>query len=262
MKKRKQQFEKRVSASNSVFDVFLYAVRSVIRSFLPVVILFSGSCSVIQKTAKQELTDGVYQQKMDKKKETVYVNVLNENIRIYRVIKTADGLKVDTARISQMYSDILKTKEGIEFSLSKKSFDVDFLTIPLKYRTAQKSVAPQLNANFNGAVYLGYRTDRYVINYQSNPLHISERKMTHLGYSVGIFTGLGNTFMSPTNTNNALQQEYDAMVWNKGIAAIFGVNSFSLGFSVGFDNLLDQNRDTWIYESKPWLGLIFGLNLN
>ena len=35
-----------------------------------------------------------------------------------------------------------------------------------------------------------------------------------------------------------------------------------LGFAVGADRLLDRNADRWIHEGKPWLGLVFGLNLN
>ncbi len=235
-----------------------------IKQIIPAIQLlcFLSSCSVIQKTAKQELTDGYYTQKSNTSKQQVYVDIVDETVRIYPVTRTNNVLKVDTAQLYQLYLPIINTKNNVQFSLSKKSFDVDFLTIPLKYRFAEKQVNPQLNANINGAVYFGYRTDRYAIRYKLNPLQVSERKNTHIGYSIGIFSGLGNTFMSPTNTNNLLQQEYDGMVWSKGIAGIFGVNSFTIGLSVGFDNLLDQNRMIWIYENKPWIGLVFGLNIN
>ncbi|MGL6268762.1 MAG: hypothetical protein ACRC2O_12600 [Chitinophagaceae bacterium] len=76
------------------------------------------------------------------------------------------------------------------------------------------------------------------------------------------FTGLGNTFMSPTNTNNTLLQEYDGIVWSKGLAGILAINNFTVGLALGFDYLVDKNRSIWIYQNKPWLGLAFGLNLN
>lgn len=68
--------------------------------------------------------------------------------------------------------------------------------------------------------------------------------------------------MSPTNTGGRLPDEYDGIVWSKGVATIFAVNNFTLGLAFGFDNLLDENRRIWLYESKPWAGLTFGLNLN
>lgn len=68
--------------------------------------------------------------------------------------------------------------------------------------------------------------------------------------------------VSPTTTNDQTEHEYDGIVWTKGVAGIFAINTFTIGVSLGFDNLLDQNRTVWIYESKPWIGFTFGLNLN
>ena len=94
-----------------------------------------------------------------------------------------------------------------------------------------------------------------------NEVEISQIQ-NHFGFSFGVFTGFGNTFMSPTNTNNILQQEYDGIVWSKGVAGILAVNNFTLGLAFGFDNLLDKNHSNWNYKNKPWVGLAFGLNLN
>ncbi len=221
-----------------------------------------NSCSVMQKTAKKDLIDDFYTQKTNKEKQKVYADIIDDTLHIYATKLTKNVLKVDTTQAPKVFLPVGKNKDNLEFSLSKTSFDIDFLTIPLKYRFSKKNVQPQLNTNLNGAVYLGYRTDRYFINYKLNPLQKSERKTTHIGYSVGIFSGLGNTLMSPTNTNDKLLQEYDGLVWSKGIAAIFGVNSFTVGLSIGYDNLMDHNRNVWIYENQPWLGLAFGLNLN
>lgn len=191
----------------------------------------------------------------------VYVDVADENIHIHPAIYKGHSIIIDTSQDFKVYLPVQK-KLNDKVSLSKASFDIDFLTIPLKLRFAQQSVPPQLNANINGAVFMGYRTDRYTLSYRNNPLLISERKTTHFGYSTGFFTGIGNTLMSPTNSNNMLTQEYDAIAWSKGIAGILAINNFTLGLSVGFDNLLDKNGKLWIYESKPWIGLAFGLNLN
>lgn len=225
------------------------------------VLLLLTSCNVFKKTAKQGLTNGVYTQKMNHEKEKVYIHVADENIHIYPTISKENTLLADTTKKHRTYT-FLQKKLDNKASLSKTSLDFDLLTIPIKFRFAQQSVPPQMNTNINGALFIGYRTDKYTLDYQTNPLQISERKLTHVGYSVGLFSGIGNTLMSPTNSNNILSQEYDAVVWSKGIAGIFGINNFTLGLTVGFDNLLDKNSGSWIYKSKPWLGLSFGLNLN
>lgn len=221
-----------------------------------------SACSVFYKTAKKELNDGFYTQKIEGSKKIVYIDVEEETIRLHPSKIKNKKRVIDTSLPCEFFVKELKTDEPIIMSFNRPSLDIDFLTIPLKLRSAQNDVPTQLNTNLNGALYIGYRNDRYLLNYIKNPLGISERNLNHFGFSFGAFTGFGNTFMSPTNTNNILQQEYDGIVWSKGIAGIFALNSFTLGLSVGFDNLLDKNRNIWIYQNKPWLGLSFGLNLN
>ncbi|MDX1936766.1 MAG: hypothetical protein SFU21_06605 [Flavihumibacter sp.] len=145
---------------------------------------------------------------------------------------------------------------------SKNTFDIDFLTMPLKLRPSLQQVPPQLNTNLNGAVYFGFRKDAYHLNSKITPLQQRQQQLNHFGFSVGGFTGIGNTFISPTTTNLQLQQEYDGVVWSKGFAAIIAINNFTVGIACGADHLLDKNRQVWIYQSKPWFGLAFGLNLN
>ena len=74
--------------------------------------------------------------------------------------------------------------------------------------------------------------------------------------------GLGNTIITPTTTNNVISSEYDGIILQKGIAGIIAVNKLTVGLSLGSDNLLDVNQNFWIYQNKPWFGLMLGLNLN
>lgn len=220
------------------------------------------SCSVIRPTPKSALVDGVYTQKKDKQIKKVYVDIEDDVLRIHHTKSHGQQLGIDSLSTGDFYPE--QIKEGIieKSFFSQQSFDVDFLTIPLKYRFANSDVPAQLNTTLNGAVYLGYRIDRYVVGYKPDFLNRSLRNITHYGFSFGIFNGLGSTAMTPTNTFNRISQEYDGVVWNKGVAGILAVNNFTLGISLGIDNLLDKNRKVWIYESRPWVGIAFGLNLN
>ena len=141
------------------------------------------------------------------------------------------------------------------------SLDLDAVTIPIKMRYS-KDIPIQMNANINGAIYLGLRRDRYKINYELSPIHIYNRSKKHFGLSVGVFSGIGNTLVSPSNTNNQVSIEYDGVIWSKGIATMFAMNNTTIGCAFGFDQLLGPHQNDWIYQNKPYLGLMLGLNIN
>ena len=144
----------------------------------------------------------------------------------------------------------------------KYSFDLDVLTIPFKYRPTADGVPRQLNTQFNGALYAGYRTDRYRIRYSPTPLNVARREITHFGFSVGYFSGIGAETITPLVTNHIFQDEYDGIVWMNGVGGFIGINNFTFGLGIGLDYLLDHNRKHWVYQGKPWLGLALGLNVN
>ncbi|PLK45922.1 hypothetical protein [Emticicia sp. TH156] len=232
------------------------------RHLLLLSVFIVSGCGVISTTPKKVLIDGIYKQKRESLTRKVYVNIEDETLRIHPLSVAANKTTFDTLNPEEVFP-VEINKAGIRKSaFTGNSFDIDFLTIPIKYRFARHSVPAQLNANINGAVYLGYRIDKYVVSYKPDLLGHSFRYITHYGFSWGIFNGLGNTAMTPTNTFPAIDQEYDGIVWNKGIAGIFAINNFTLGVSAGLDNLLDKNKKAWIYQSRPWFGIAIGLNLN
>ncbi len=237
----------------------LYLLRGVERyALLFLLALQLASCGVFKPSPKSSLTDGYYKQKTSNGRQQVYVDVMEEDIQL----SPLDQLQKPTTSPALFPLTDSGTLARGPLRIHKPSLDIDFLTIPLKFRPARADVPAQLNANLNGAAFLGYRTDRYTIRYHSSPLGRQERHVDHFGYSIGIFSGFGNTFMSPTNTMNRIQQEYDGVVWNKGVAAMFAINNFTIGLAVGVDHLLDKNKAVWIYQGKAWFGLSFGLNLN
>ncbi len=192
----------------------------------------------------------------------MYVDIEEDVLGIHAVKKVGNEKVIDTSAGEKFYQKEMTGTPISASSFSSNTLDIDFVTIPLKFRPAQKGVPAQLNANLNGAVYCGLRTDRYTVAYHPNPLGKSVRNTNHYGFSFGVFTGLGNTAMNATTTSGFISSEYDGVLWTKGVAGIIAVNAFTVGLSVGVDNLLDNNRSHWIYETKAWIGLAFGLNLN
>lgn len=223
---------------------------------------FSG-CSLLGTSTKTGFADDYYTVRKDSLKEKVYVDFEEDEITIYSVSGRKESkLKIDPTVPGKIFPKEEKSAELSDLKFRHSNFDLDLFTMPVKLRPAQNDVPWQLNANLNGAVYAGYRTDKFNLHYTPNPLGKVKRSVTHLGISFGVFSGIGNTFMSPTNTNFYITTEYDGVVWTKGIAAIFALNNFTAGLALGTDNLTDKNKSHWNYEGRPWLGLVLGLNLN
>ncbi len=221
------------------------------------------SCSSILQAPKYEFSDGFYKLKLAGSKPTkVYVENEADSIVIYLLRRQGKTYTVNT---STRRNVILRpTREDSLFQKSiftHQSLDIDFLTIPFTYRPPAESFPRQFSSNFNGVLYLGFRKDIYSVKYDPLIMGTYKRNITHYGLSMGAFSGLGSTTMNFYVTNNAISIEYDGLVWMKGISFIMGVQNFTVGAAVGWDNLLDQNRKYWIYQGKPWMGVAVGFNL-
>ncbi len=233
-----------------------------------IILLFSvtvglfTSCGVIKNSPKYQLANGYYKSKsFSTKTEKVYIDNEEDTVYVYKYDKHLKT--VDTSSLNRLVF-AHKTSKSNEDSkyFRQPSFDVDFVTMPFKYRPTQRGFPQQFNTNLNGAVYFGLRNDVYHLKYKETPLKKYLRQTTHYGFSFGVFTGIGGAAINPWVTNGVVGYEYDGVAWSKGIGAIIGINNFTLGLALGFDDLLDENKDFWIYQQKPWLGLAFGLNLN
>lgn len=221
------------------------------------VLFFSSACSIVQNNNKENFTEGYYFLK-EKRKQHVFVNMQQDTVQIHYLSSEKKLISEQTPKIYPIYA-----REKLPISkLYVSSFDVDFLTLILKFRPATSGMEAQINTNINGVVYLGRRVDAYTIKYTANPLKEYNRTVSHYGFSLGGFIGLGSSTIGQHTTNNQLSYEYDGVILNKGIAAIIAVDNFTIGFSLGFDNLLDKNKNVWIYQNKPNVGLAVGMNLN
>lgn len=154
-------------------------------------------------------------------------------------------------------------RRGQHVILLSSKFDLDVFTIPFKARPPQAPLPVQLNTNFNAALYFGRRLDFYHVNSQLLPAdrHAAHVRTVGLGY--GLFAGLGSTIINPDVTNQqARVAEYEGFVVHAGAAAIYDARIFNLGLAIGADQLLGPNGRHWIYQRKPWFGVLFGLDLN
>lgn len=217
-------------------------------------------CSAIKETSNHQMETGIYRVS-NQKNRRFYTVVEDNKITLHPVIKTNEGWLANADTVTAVHLSAANPgKQSITFTT--RSFDFDVLTILFKYRPYISGFPNQLNTNFNGAGYLGYRSDLYILSYDKDPLNSYQRRMSHFGYSIGFFGGLGATTMNPFVTNSQVLSEYDGVVITKGIAGLIGVGNLTFGVAVGIDHLMDKNHQVWIYQAKPWTGFTVGLNVN
>jgi hypothetical protein len=217
--------------------------------YIPLLIfgaLFLQSCSTLKNSPKYQLNDGYYKfRQTNSKYKKVYIDTEDDSVKIYPI----DGEPPLT--IVPSTAEYFRTDK----------FDVDVMTILFKFRPTSTTIPRQLNTNFNGNVYLGYRVDRFQVGFEKTPAG-QKKSYRHSGLTFGLFGGIGSTAVNPWTTANQITDEYDGFVLSRGFAAMAGLNSLTVGIGVGWDYLTDRDKKVWVYQNKPWFGLTLGLNLN
>ncbi len=230
-----------------------------------IVIFLNQGCSVLTGTSEIFIEEGYYDIRNHEITEgKIYVEDLKDSIMIY-LINLEDVPDVFDKEVIQdtiVLPGKVAANEYRSISFSKVSFDLDLLTFLFKYRPSQINFPRQLNAEPNGVIFTGYRTDIFTVDYVPSVPGSVRQSVNHTGFSFGVFTGFGSALMNPWVTSSKIDKEYDGMVWSNGVASLLAVQNISIAMGIGFDFLLDGNRDVWIYQNKPWLGFAVGINLN
>ena len=148
--------------------------------------------------------------------------------------------------------------------LLRRRLDIDVFTIPFKVRPPQGGVPVQLNTNFNAAIYVGRRLDFYSLRTKSTTPFGPAAHIRALGLGYGAFIGAGSTFITDdvTATSRPTAADYEGVVLHGGLAAIYDARAFNIGLAAGLDQLLGPDGKHWVYQHKPWFGILFGLDLN
>jgi hypothetical protein len=190
------------------------------------------------------------------------VHAKQPDIASERVYVIDDGDSIQLIIPSTDKRRYVRPSTYLPWTFQRTEVDIDVFTLPFKIRPGQSKLPAQLNSNFNAAIYLGRRIDLY--NYRSKAVtpSFAVRELRSRGFGYGVFGGVGSTFINDFVTKNPIGIEYEGVVLDVGVAAIYDARIFNIGFAVGFDYLADRNRREWIYQQKPWFGVLFGLNLN
>lgn len=212
-----------------------------VQLYLLLSMLFMSSCSVIKNQSKYELSSDVRYRTSNSKYQKAMVTVESDSIYI-------------------KLSDSTKQKANIDSRFLKNSFDVDVLTALSKFRPAKINLPNQLTTDFNGNFFIGYRYDRFRLKASSK--NRRQEYLSHRAMTFGLFGGIGTSAINPSTTNYLITNEYNGVVVQRGVVVMAGVQKLTIGLSAGWDYLIDENESKWIYQNKPWYGLMVGINLN
>lgn len=224
-------------------------------------LLCCPSCVALKQSGTHDLRDGYFLLKtVAVAPQQVYAVVTDDSLAIHSLIKnTKQPVTVATKKMA--IGGIVADSLLQPFTLVKKSIDLDLSTNLFKYRFRRKTLPNQISSNLNFALYSGYRHDYFKFKDEADPLMKHKRVMRHFEFDMGVFAGLGSSPLNSSTTANAINVEYDGVVFQKGIAFFIGSRNFTIGLGLGTDGLMDSNKKSWIYQEKPWMGVMIGLNL-
>jgi len=230
---------------------------------LIVLVIIQSACTTIKKNALEDLPEGKYEvsRKSDRSflaSQDSFQREAVKKIQLYQ----EDSLYFLLSGTSIKGTVRLSHEKNQTLVLYTSSFDFDVFTTPFKFRPPTTAIPQQLNTNFNGSFYFGYRRDRFSIKRMQLANNIARDYFTKAGIGIGAFVGVGTAFVNPISMRNSIDYEYDAVAIDYGLAVLLGLRNFNTGISVGFDFLTDRNKKQWVYQHKPWIGIFIGLNLN
>jgi hypothetical protein len=209
------------------------------------------SCAALKETARYEFVDDEYWYKQRPNKyQKVYIDAEMENGAI-------DIYPIDPA----LNDELPTVKENADQYFVMRDLHLNILTIPFKFRPSVAGFPSQLNSNFNGELFLGYRIDKFRRHFKNTPAGIKD-ELLHWGVSGGIFGGIGSSVIAPWTTSYQTMDEYNGFVLSRGVGVLGSINRLNVGFAIGWDYLTDRDKNIWIHQNKIWYGLALGLNLN
>lgn len=222
-----------------------------------------SGCIVLRQSAKYNFNDGIYATRVLGKERVYVMHVDEDTLAVMPVKQYKDSTAILTARRVNYTPMQRRIKENkMMQTFYKPSFDFDVMTIPLKYRPSTYGIPRQLMSTFNGALFAGYRLDAYKLKYKRTPLNVYKQDTRHMGYSAGVYAGLGSSVINPWVMKDPnFNLEYEGVTLAGGIAVNMAVDKIAFGLALGFDYLTDHNGPYWVYQGKPTLGVTLGLDL-
>jgi len=140
------------------------------------------------------------------------------------------------------------------------------ITIPFKFRGEfADSIPATIGTSFNAGFAFGgkWTVHKYGAYYKE-----IDGQYSYLSTKKKAFSLTGGGFLGPTvialendkNVTEIIDVDHSELGLTAGLFGVAGAGKFNLGLAVGWDMAVGRDGDKWIYDRKPWLGLVLGLD--
>lgn len=141
------------------------------------------------------------------------------------------------------------------------------ISILIKYRPSitvdNKDYQYSAASSFNAGFAFGIKRRRnwvrngYMIDADRKVLADSRKVYKrNSDFSYGIFVGPTVQKIEQSNMKGVYANSQSILGINYGAMFVVGINRFNAGLSVGFDSFPGKIEQSYIYNHKPWLGLV------
>lgn len=135
------------------------------------------------------------------------------------------------------------------------------VTIALRFRgeALRDTVPAQATTGFNAGFALGWKLSKIYWRRNKNAFN-SQTQRYSLGLG-GLFS-MGAVELNDKNTRAPRAQfPRSVPVLTYGAMVTLGLGSLNLGVAGGIDRTFTTQTDGWLYQGKPWWGLVLGLDV-
>jgi hypothetical protein len=154
-----------------------------------------------------------------------------------------------------------KEFENKPFKYYYGKFALTAMTIPLKYRGGigdETLNPPTFETGFNINFAPSYR---FNWSFYDPNQKIFGNNLTNYSITLGGLLGLGTAGLKKASNAPGLLSDRTSATFTYGAIALLGFNTIGIGYSVGFDNVLGEGRDYWVYQNKVWHGITISVDI-
>jgi len=178
--------------------------------------------------------------------------------------------------ISKLRTDKIFKSKYNNNKLYKKSYWIDkkfkytetkakwqAVTIPFKVRFETEERPYNLTTSVN----VGFTRSWKKIFHSYRPITKSKdsepfaTKTSQFEMGLAPFLGITAVDLNSSNTNDVVTTNRKVFGVSLGIFGMVGVDDFDIGIGIGVDHGFSDQSSDWIYQNKPWVGLILGIDL-
>lgn len=210
-----------------------------------------------KKTKKETRVTNEYLQTLGLEGKSIKANlkVVGDSLIVYPWTFTdeSDAEKEEFFENNTVY---LKMKERINYSFCYRSWNLNVITLPIKWYMS--SDLGNAVTDINAMIMFGrsFGKSRYV----KFP-HEKDARAYKSIWSFNVLAGLSKIELNESNTKADNPVKGNIAAFSTGLSLGKHYNDFSFLLAVGYD-LPTANSENWKFTGVPWFGLGFGYKLN